>query len=291
MTFYRIALDPLPSFYSAGVATGLPGYRHMDRTLRSHELFLVEEGRLFMAADGVRTCAEAGTILFHPGNVWQEGTAPSPAGVKFAWLHFQAGVERCELGPAQVSRIRDSLTLAGPATGGAQKCVFIPSACRPAYFAELMNLAYALAERKRRYVLERSLIVNLLLCRLSTAYFEDVRCLPRTRQGRIAEEVKYWLGKTLAQPVSARDIARMLKMNPDYVNRAFKRETGRTVSAYIAQRKMEHARQLLVSGKTVKQAAAGTGFADVRYFSKRFKRHTGFTPGRFVEVSGEIYRN
>jgi len=267
MRFYSIELDPLPSFYSAGVATGLAGYRHHTRTLHAHELFLVEEGELHMAADGVQVSVEAGGILFHPAGVRQEGHARSPDGVKFAWFHFEARVRRSELRVAEVGRIREQLAVHGPRRGPAEREVLIPEFCRPSYISELLHLAYALAEREKRYALERSLLGNLLLCRLSASYFSEVRVLPEGRQERIAEEVRYWVAKTLSEPVSARDLARRLQLNPDYLNRVFKQETGQTITSYVVARKMAHARQLLSSGKSVKAAAAGAGFGDVKYFA------------------------
>jgi len=288
MAFYSVALNPLPSFISAGVATGLGGYRHAARTLHAHELFLVEAGTLHIAADGARTDVKAGGILFHPAGVWQEGAARSSDGVKFAWLHFAGTVRRAE---PDADRIREQLAVRGPRRAEPEREVLIPERCTPGYFLELLHVAYALAERAQRYAFERSLLVNLLLCRVSSSYFSEVRDLPATRAGRIVEDVRYWVGKTLREPVSPRDIARCLRMNPDYLTRVFKRETGQTISGYITTRKMEKAKQDLASGKSVKASAAGCGFVDVKHFARRFKRYTGLTPSRFQAISGSIYRN
>jgi two-component system response regulator YesN len=95
----------------------------------------------------------------------------------------------------------------------------------------------------------------------------------------------------LREPCSAGDIAQLLRTNPDYLNRTFKDRTGQTLTRYLHLRKLEEAKRLLASGRSVKEAAARTGWPDTKYFARRFKRLTGLTPSQYAEVSGNVYRN
>ena len=62
----------------------------------------------------------------------------------------------------------------------------------------------------------------------------------------------------------------------------FKKETGRTVTDYILQRRMELAAQLLRDTRLqVQTVAQHCGIVDIHYFTKLFKRHTGLTPREF----------
>ena len=68
--------------------------------------------------------------------------------------------------------------------------------------------------------------------------------------------------------------------NFDHLNRQFKKVTGQTIFAYLTHLRIEKAKQLLTTGfYTTKEIASRTGFHDVYYFSKVFKKVTGMPPG------------
>ena len=55
---------------------------------------------------------------------------------------------------------------------------------------------------------------------------------------------------------------------------------------YRNRLRMQKASELLKSGKhTVSEAAEAVGIQDIKYFSKLFKRYTGFNPS-FIRKSG-----
>ena len=73
-------------------------------------------------------------------------------------------------------------------------------------------------------------------------------------------------------------IAKILKLNPSYLSRCFKECTGLTVQHYIQQCKIEAAIQLMRLGnKNIKTIAYETGFSDINYFCRVFKKITGKT--------------
>ena len=66
--------------------------------------------------------------------------------------------------------------------------------------------------------------------------------------------------------------------NPDYFKREFRRQIGWTPAKLQEFKRMEHAMDLLASGKTVSETAAVVGYTDTYYFSRMFKRHIGISP-------------
>lgn len=67
----------------------------------------------------------------------------------------------------------------------------------------------------------------------------------------------------------------------DYLNRQFTKWTGKTIFHYLNTVRVERARQLLITGfYSMDEIAAQTGFRDVYYFSRVFKKYTGVTPGQ-----------
>jgi AraC-like DNA-binding protein len=64
--------------------------------------------------------------------------------------------------------------------------------------------------------------------------------------------------------------------------RGFAHELGATPHAYIIQRRVRLARQLLAAGETIAGAAHRTGFADQSHLTRAFVRQFGVTPGRYL---------
>jgi len=63
--------------------------------------------------------------------------------------------------------------------------------------------------------------------------------------------------------------------------RGFARQTGITPHAYLVQRRVRLARQLLINGEAPAQAAADAGFADQSHMTRAFVRQLGITPSRY----------
>ena len=83
---------------------------------------------------------------------------------------------------------------------------------------------------------------------------------------------------TLSSLVSA------LKVSSGYLSTAFKRETGKTVTEFIRDKRMKNAEHLLATTRLqIQTVAAQSGILDLQYFYKLFKRHTGFSPKEYRE--------
>ncbi len=75
------------------------------------------------------------------------------------------------------------------------------------------------------------------------------------------------------------EVAKELHMNPMYLSRLFKQETGTAFSAYVTQIRIEKAVELLKSGNyKIYEVSEMTGYQTVQYFSKAFKKVTGKNP-------------
>lgn len=64
--------------------------------------------------------------------------------------------------------------------------------------------------------------------------------------------------------------------------RAFAQATGMTPHAYLLQRRIHRARQLIGQGHPLAQAAADSGFCDQSHMSRVFVRSFGMPPGRYA---------
>ena len=77
-------------------------------------------------------------------------------------------------------------------------------------------------------------------------------------------------------------LAEKLNVSNVYLSSIFKKETGKTVTEYIRDKRLSYAEYLLeYTNLQVQTVALHCGMIDVHYFSKQFKRHTGKTPTAF----------
>lgn len=81
--------------------------------------------------------------------------------------------------------------------------------------------------------------------------------------------------------LSASSIAEELGVSRSYFSTRFSNEMGTHFNQYVQIRRIEHAVWLMHMNKdwTIKRIAYESGFSDVYYFSRIFKRHVGRSPG------------
>mgnify|MGYP004484086019 FL=1 len=77
-------------------------------------------------------------------------------------------------------------------------------------------------------------------------------------------------------------MADFVYLNPDYLSKLLKKETGLSFSEYVMNCRISLAKMLLqATGKSIQEIAGMTGFNSASYFSKIFKQETGMSPATF----------
>lgn len=86
------------------------------------------------------------------------------------------------------------------------------------------------------------------------------------------------------EPVSLAELAALSGVSRFQLLRGFAREVGITPHAYLVQRRVLTAQQLLAAGRRPVEVAAQAGFADQAHMTRAFVRQLGITPARFRAV-------
>ncbi|MDR0538876.1 MAG: AraC family transcriptional regulator [Spirochaetaceae bacterium] len=89
----------------------------------------------------------------------------------------------------------------------------------------------------------------------------------------------------LKEPLSLNLLAGQFNIDPSNLSHRFTNETGMTLTDFINQKRLEHARRL-ISGTAmyVNEIAEECGYQDVNYFIRLFKRKYGKTPGKYRDA-------
>lgn len=96
----------------------------------------------------------------------------------------------------------------------------------------------------------------------------------------VVDKAKRYIAQQLGQQdLSREDIANHVYLNPDYLTRVFKKETGMSLSDYLQQKRIDYAKELLEgTGQSVSDIGLAAGYSNLSYFSTIFKKATGFNP-------------
>ena len=99
----------------------------------------------------------------------------------------------------------------------------------------------------------------------------------------IIQKVQEYASQHLAE-ASLQTIADQVYLNPSYLSKVYKLETGEGISEYLSRLKMETAAHLLRSSSDkIYEIAATIGYLKTSYFIKLFKDRYGVTPQEFRE--------
>lgn len=86
----------------------------------------------------------------------------------------------------------------------------------------------------------------------------------------------------LYEDLNLETLADVSKVSPSYLSSLFKEEVGIPLSEYIQQSKVEEAINLLTyTDHSLLEISSFLNFNDQSYFTKVFKRYTGFTPNQY----------
>lgn len=111
------------------------------------------------------------------------------------------------------------------------------------------------------------------------------------RSDKFVHMAKRYIHEHYKEKLTLSDIADHLKISPGYLSTSFSNYMNRTISDYIAEVKIEHAKELIDSGQyLIYEIANQLGFENAYYFSKVFKKVTGMSPKNY-ECRNKINHN
>lgn len=104
------------------------------------------------------------------------------------------------------------------------------------------------------------------------------------RYSPIVKKTILVIDSDISAELSLHNLAKNQGISDGYLATIFKKETGKTVSEYIKDKRIDHAKYLLgTTHLQIQTVALYCGIMDVQYFSKIFKKKTGKTPKEYRE--------
>lgn len=95
-------------------------------------------------------------------------------------------------------------------------------------------------------------------------------------------QIKNYLDEHFTESLSLDFLAEMIYINKYYLVKIFKQQYGLTISQYIQQKRITHAKHLLrFTDRSVESIGAECGMEQPHYFSRIFKKVEGISPSQY----------
>jgi AraC family L-rhamnose operon regulatory protein RhaS len=177
---------------------------------------------------------------------------------------------------------------------------FLPGAAPTLKILSLHTIDSALIEHK--LTLLKDLLTkqdtNCWPCRSRSYLFEILFCLARQEEeeeindflhydtySRLAVDVIYYLQSSYSQKITVERLAEEFHTNRTSLLNDFKKYTGQSVNQYLIQLRLTMASTLLRDTElSVEEICERTGFSDISYLSKVFKKKLNHTPSEYRKL-------
>ncbi len=136
------------------------------------------------------------------------------------------------------------------------------------------------ANKKNGFALKCKAELYNILYAIQSEYFSDY--LPKGKFEIIRQGCEYIHSNYCREIISVEALAKMCNISPEYFRKIFKSFYGVSPVQYIANLKLTHAKELIESGLySVTTAAEASGFSDMSYFSREFKKAFDISPREY----------
>jgi AraC-like DNA-binding protein len=250
------ALTGIECFRAQGVAHTYPRHSH-----EGYALGVIEEGVGGLFCRGATSFIPAGhVVVMNPGEAHTGFPAHTPL---LTWRMFY---------------IRESTFQDGDAPGA--RPLFDDLCSGDWEWAKRLRDLHCALEREGE--LMRQEIETIETFRMFSELFGRVAvvrcCGEESKAVRMAKE---FLSAHYAENIRLSTLAQIVGLNSAYFIRSFRRATGIPPHAWLLQRRIMIAKQLIAGGVPLTEVALQTGFADQSHFTRRFKALVGTTPRQY----------
>lgn len=110
-------------------------------------------------------------------------------------------------------------------------------------------------------------------------------------QGSLVNQVKEYLLRNYARPLTLGEIAWHVRKSEEHVARVVRKVTGQTVLGYLRTVRLERAKTLLInSDKTLTEIARLSGFGSLALFSRNFTLYVGRSASAYRQERSKVVK-
>lgn len=296
MKCFKMDLNEVPKVILLGKETLIPPRVHYSRCVNEYVMYV-------MVAGDLKLCVNGETVTLVSGDIYlfQKGDHQEPLESSFCeyyYIHFRSdGISEMKLGEREYLELlrkkRDDCMMTDAFSS---KCyeflqVFvaqknhIPQGETFENIKELMQNSVLNTECKlpdKRLAVSNAL--SMILIKLESNCMKEAgrNELMIRKHYEIAREIASYLERHYAEPITGETIEQKFFMTFDHANRIFHKTMGCTIIKYRNIVRIQYAKaKMRATNMTVKEIALESGFENVHYFSRMFKKNEGLSPSEY----------
>ncbi|WP_105614483.1 AraC family transcriptional regulator [Vallitalea okinawensis] len=234
-----------------------------------NKFYLIESGEGWLKIGDEELFPKAYQLVYMPANVKQSYSYINANKYTKYWCHFTA-----KIGERNIFEV-----------------IQLPYILKVTQeqFSYLVTLFSRIYEWDVSHEVASSLKVKALLYEL-IAFFIDNSVIDQlniqlTPSSSGISKILLYIEDHIADELTVASLAKQAHLHPNYFIKLFKSYMGASPMHYINKRRVDRAKDLLLSSNSsITQIAEQVGFKDSAYFSKVFKNHTQLTPRQYKQM-------
>ncbi|WP_028559572.1 AraC family transcriptional regulator [Paenibacillus pinihumi] len=240
-----------------------PEWQELDYTPAYNKFYYILDGEGWLKIGDYELWPTPGQLILMPAYMQQSYSTISDRPFLKYWCHFSATVGTSDVFQwLKVPYCFDDMDPDIMAT----------------LFGELVD-AYKQSSVTAR-LKEKSVLLDLLSRIIEQEPLQIMQS--KTDEMERLSAIQQYIDSHLHEEVTVESMAAVLHLHPNYFIKYFKRHFGIPPLRYINLKRMERAKFMLqTTSASIKEIALSLGFDDANYFSKTFRRETGYRPTEY----------
>jgi len=271
-----------------------PGWIHMKRTLSESVIILGRKNSAFIEDEGEQVEIRPNRICILAAGRMHQGKKAITEPVSYYWLHFSTASLPALLSDDEANTILSNKDVIKQRLSRAALVKQQLDLKDPEPFNRLFHDLLYEQERPSYSSLKFQALVQQLLINATEATIGE-HTVPRTLPtgSDLAYAILSLIAERLSDPnLSIKYVADVLRHNPDYIGRKFRRVMGLSIGEYVLQKRIELATlRLQETYGSVAAISSQCGFGSVRHFLRQFKAVQGITPSELRARYRTMYIN
>lgn len=288
MITFRMPLEKLPHIIYANDINNNYPFMHCRRKPTEYALFFIVEGDMYLREDNVEYHLKKGDYIVLDPNRTHEGFKQAP--VHYFYIHFTwEGIDDVSMSEEEYRNITQQNRMTARGVVGyknpAEPCLYLPK-----YFSlpeDTYELLLNGCEDMKQFYHD---MLEYYHCRTAVKLIELLSTISRKigdtlldASGRMGNdrtiELLQYLKAHYSERITGQDIEHAMHANFDHLNRVFKKYTKQTIFQYLNAYRVETSKKMLRADcYNLRQIAEENGFANEFYYSRVFKKITGYSP-------------
>ena len=265
---------------------------HFTRTPTEYILYFITDGSMTLSENNIiYTLTEGDCLLLDPTRTHSGIRSNYP--VKYFYIHFHTDLIEHHIDANDLSKLfiqkHISTDSATAGTLSSTDSLWLPKYTffKQPFYEQLLNECKNIVHimnnvNEHKNIVAGCSLLNLFILLEKSAQY-NLKKEVSTQDRRVLELINY-IKKNYNSNINSEKLSRHFYNNYDYLNRIFKKQTGKTIFTYLNEYRVMESKRLLHSGfLTNKDIAEAVGFNNEFYYSKVFKQYTGMSPREYKQ--------